>query len=115
MPEPSVPSRPIISEFADDPDMQELVQIFASEMPGKIAGFEQALAGQRLDELRRLAHQLKGAAGGYGFGVVGDAAGRLESRLQSAADGSAAVASIEQVRRDVEEVLALCRSVRAAP
>jgi chemotaxis protein histidine kinase CheA len=31
--------------------------------------------------LRRLAHQIKGSAGGYGFHPIGDAAGRLEYEL----------------------------------
>ena len=43
--------------------MRELVDLFTSEMPTKIANFEKAIAGEQLDELRRLAHQLKGAAG----------------------------------------------------
>ena len=113
MPDSVESRKPLLSEFVDDPDMRELVEMFVDEMPGKIAGFESALSGGKLDDLRRLAHQLKGAAGGYGFGVVGDAAGRLEERLVSSPAGSDASMFLEQVRRDVSELLDLCRSVRA--
>ncbi len=111
MPDPVPNQGLIISEFADDPDMRELVELFAQEMPAKIQNFQTALEGSRMDDLRRLAHQLKGSAGGYGFGVVGDAAGRLEHRLVSAGADPAAV--LDQVRRDVEDLLTLCRNVRA--
>lgn len=115
MSDPRESRKPVLSEFADDPEMRELVELFAEEMPEKIAGFEAAMTGCRLDDLRRQAHQLKGAAGGYGFGVVGEAAGRLEARLVSSPAGSDATAFLDQVRRDVSELLELCRSVRARP
>ncbi|MCG3121756.1 MAG: hypothetical protein GIKADHBN_00127 [Phycisphaerales bacterium] len=111
MSEQSRSSEPIFSDFADDPDMQELVELFAQEMPAKIEKVRSAFEAGRFDDLRRLAHQLKGAAGGYGFGVVGDAAGRLEEHLATSAAGSAG--SIEQIKKDVQALLDLCRNVRA--
>lgn len=111
MPDQSRTSKPILSEFADDPDMRELVEMFAQEMPARIADFQAAFDAGKFDDLRRLAHQLKGAAGGYGFGVVGDAAGRLEEHLASSAAGS--VEFLGRVRREVQDLLDLCRSVRA--
>lgn len=109
------PSNPrfIVSEFADDPDMRELVGMFLEEMPARIAVIEAASREGRVDELRRLAHQLKGAAGGYGFGVVGAAAGRLEKALSVAHAGSDVTTDLNAVRAQVEGLLDLCRNVRA--
>lgn len=115
MSDPFQSRKPVFSEFANDPDMCELVELFANEMPEKINRFEAAIAGEKLEELRRLAHQLKGSAGGYGFGIVGEAAGRLEERLVSSPGASGSAAFLDQVKRDLDDLLDLCRSVRARP
>ena len=44
-------------------------------MPARIQAIEQACAEEDLDALSRLAHQLEGSAGGYGFPTITDAAG----------------------------------------
>ncbi len=113
--DPSQSRKPVFSEFCNDPDMRELVELFAGEMPGKVAVFENALAAGRWDDLRRLAHQLKGAAGGYGFGSVGEAAGRIEQRLIALPADSANASALDDVKRDIENLLEMCRSVRARP
>ena len=51
-----------------------------------------------------MAHQLKGAAGGYGFDSISDAAGEIETfSLSMEAD-------ISSVRERVEGLIQLCRS-----
>src|SRR6516164_4111740 len=57
----------IRSTYESDPDMLEIVREFASELPARIAKLEAHLAAGELRELQTLAHQLKGAGGGYGF------------------------------------------------
>ncbi|HRJ49439.1 MAG: Hpt domain-containing protein [Phycisphaeraceae bacterium] len=113
MADPRPNPRFIVSEFADDPDMRELVAMFLDEMPDRIGMIEAASREGRVGDLRRLAHQLKGAAGGYGFGVVGEAAGRLEEALTAEASGSEPSADLVAIRAQVEELLDMCRSVRA--
>jgi HPt (histidine-containing phosphotransfer) domain-containing protein len=77
--------KPIHSVYEDDPDMLELVQEFASEMPDRARALEQCLVDAELEELQRLAHQLKGAGGGYGFTQITEAAASLEEGLKSGA------------------------------
>ncbi len=72
---------PIRSIYEDDPDMLEIVREFAAELPGRIAELESKLEAGSLRELQTMAHQLKGAGGGYGFGPVTDAAAVLEQAL----------------------------------
>ena len=92
----------LVSEFADDPDMAELVEMFVAELGDRIQALEKAFADRDFNELQRFAHQLKGSAGGYGFSPITDKAAILEKSLLDSAE--------ETVVRDaLEELLTLCR------
>lgn len=99
---------PIRSEFADDPDMAELVLEFVESMPERAASLREAFESSDREGLRRMAHQLKGACGGYGFGPVGEAAGALESGLRSLDDGE----PLGTIRSMVDELVSMCDRVR---
>lgn len=100
---------PIRSEFADDPDMLELVQEFVAELPGRVDELSTSLSSGDSEQLQRIAHQLSGACGGYGFPAIGDMARALENRLRDA-DGSA---ELTAVREQVDELVEMCRRVVA--
>jgi len=104
----------LTSEFANDPDMSELVRLFVEEMPERIDAMLQSLERGAAGDLRRLAHQMKGACGGYGFPRVGQAAGRLENSL-AAFGQSVELGDLEGLREQVEELIGLCRRVTADP
>lgn len=107
---PSSVRERLVSELANDPDMGEIVAEFVDEMPAKMQSLLDCWRGQKFDELRRLAHQLKGSSGGYGFPQVGKAAGVLEHAInESAATGSEG--SLEQIRASMDELIGLCRRV----
>lgn len=106
MRDPGMPLVPLPSEFAGDADMRELVDMFVSDLPERIAAVESAFREAQHAELGRLAHQLKGAAPGYGFSTIGQAADALEQRIKRL-DG--APSSVESVRSSVEQLLFLCR------
>lgn len=91
---------PLRSEFADDADMSELLAMFVSELGDRIARLEDGLAHNRLADLRTLAHQLKGAAGGYGYPEVSRVAGVLEScllRTDTSTDPSALLGPVRDL------------------
>jgi HPt (histidine-containing phosphotransfer) domain-containing protein len=94
---------PIRSTYEDDPDMLEIVREFAGELPARIAKLESHLAAGELRELQTLAHQLKGAGGGYGFPQITELAASLEAALKQGAD--------EAVVKD--RTAALCATLRA--
>jgi HPt (histidine-containing phosphotransfer) domain-containing protein len=98
---------PIRSEFSDEPEMRELIEQFAGEMPGRVVAIRRAWEGGKTEALRRLAHQLKGAAGGYGFSVVGDTAAELEDQL------CAEEPALDEVRALVASLVDLCERVKA--
>jgi HPt (histidine-containing phosphotransfer) domain-containing protein len=96
---------PIRSEFADDEDMAELVEFFVGEMNDRIASLEAAASSGDLTQLATLAHQLKGAAGGYGFPGVSDVAGALEKAVKYDAR------PIDDVKAEIDELIGICRRV----
>ena len=61
---------PIRSEFENDPDMMEIVEEFASELPSRALAMEECMASGEMDKLQTLAHQLKGS-GNSVFGASG--------------------------------------------
>lgn len=103
----------IFSEFANDPDMVELIQQFVGELPTRAEAILGAWRAGKFAEAQTVAHQLKGASAGYGFGVIGLAASRVEAGLRGR--------SIEQIETDTERIDAeirqladLCRRATAA-
>lgn len=99
---------PLRSELASDPDMAELIQMFLSELPERLAAFETAVSAGEVDTLKRLAHQLRGAAAGYGYSSIGTAAGAIEDRIRQLG-GQPAGSVIERVRGELDAMSVLCR------
>ena len=95
---------PIRSTYESDPDMLEIVREFASELPERISRIESLLASGAWPDLQTLAHQLKGAGGGYGFASITEFAARLEQALKS---GSAE----PLVKERAAELCAILRAV----
>lgn len=95
---------PIHSTFADDPDMMELVEFFVDEIDDRVAQLDAAFHSKDSDTLKDLAHQLKGAAGGYGFQVISDAAAKVELPLK---DGQA----IDTITSELNDLLSLCKRI----
>ena len=79
---------PIRSAFEDDPDMMEIVREFVDEAPERADQLEALLQADDLPALQTLAHQLKGAGGGYGFPQITEAAASLEQALSESAEPS---------------------------
>jgi signal transduction histidine kinase/CheY-like chemotaxis protein/HPt (histidine-containing phosphotransfer) domain-containing protein len=85
-PAPAGPAAPIgrtthLDALLSKPATAKLVETFASRLPERCAAIR--AAAESVDEalLKHLAHQLKGAAGGYGFSTITDAAASLEKTL----------------------------------
>lgn len=70
---------PVYSDFSDDPDYSELLNFFVDALPERLARLLEFQESGEIESLRELAHQLKGAGGGYGFPGLTEAARELES------------------------------------
>jgi HPt (histidine-containing phosphotransfer) domain-containing protein len=85
-----------------------MVHLFVVDMPQRVARMKRQFELENWAALIRTAHQLKGAAGSYGFDALTEPAWRLEIALR---DG-AAPAVIEQA---LTALVADCRRVTVRP
>jgi HPt (histidine-containing phosphotransfer) domain-containing protein len=69
----------VYSEFANDPEYRELLELFDEAVPERQRCLIEAFRAGRIPELQTLAHQLKGAGGGFGFPGLTDRAADLEA------------------------------------
>ncbi|MGQ9576088.1 MAG: Hpt domain-containing protein [Thermoguttaceae bacterium] len=96
----------LYSPLAADPDLREIVALFVQEMPQRVATLLERLDCSDWEGLRRAAHQLKGAAGSYGFALISPAAARVEEAVRQGRPE-------QQIRQSVAELIELCRRARA--
>lgn len=96
----------VYSQLGNDPDLAEIVEMFVEEMPQRIAALLRHLEQKDWESLRRMAHQLKGAAGSYGFEPVSPSAGRVESAIRDQQPE-------QQIRFSVLELVDLCGRLRS--
>jgi HPt (histidine-containing phosphotransfer) domain-containing protein len=95
----------LYSELASDPDLAEIVELFVDEMPRRVANLESRFERRDWLELERAAHQIKGAAGSYGFNQLTPAATALEVIVKQRRDEA-------EIKSALEALTTLCRSVR---
>lgn len=74
----AVENQPVYSSFSDDPDFAELIEFFVDAIPERTELLRQSHQEQDADQMKTIAHQLKGAGGGYGFEELSVHAARLE-------------------------------------
>jgi HPt (histidine-containing phosphotransfer) domain-containing protein len=98
----------VVSTLDAELELDDLVAEFVEELPKRLAAIEQALADANLNALKRLTHQLKGSAGGFGFAPITQAAKRVEQQATSGAD-------IESLRTSLDELATLVRRVSVKP
>ncbi len=100
------------SDFAGDPDMREILELFVQEMPSRVRDLRAFWERQELEKVGRLAHQLKGAGGGYGFGVISEAAAKLEKSVATL-NGAPTGAVLKEMKAQVDTLMELCSRATA--
>src|SRR5262249_11189191 len=93
----------IVSDVAHDREVSQVLAAFVQRLPDRLAAMDRACQGNDREELAALAHQLRGAASGYGFPAITAAAAALESAASTGRD----------VERRLAELADLCRRARA--
>lgn len=97
----------IVSELVqEDPDFADLVEEFVASLDGRLRDLQGALAQQDFDQLRGLAHQLKGAGGGHGYPILTEKAAVLEQQ--------AIAKDIADIQAGIEELSCLVARVIVA-
>ncbi|MEE9405496.1 MAG: ATP-binding protein [Algisphaera sp.] len=107
-----IPTRPddgpLVSRYATDPVLAELIDEFVAVLPARIDELVQAHRTADMDTLRSRIHQLKGSAGTHGFDPISAAARRLEDDLKANADADAVSNALDAVQQ-------LCKRVAGIP
>ena len=86
----------IVSRFADDPEIAEILGGFVKRLAAQVEAMRTGYESGRHDDLRRLAHRLKGAGGSYGYPSLTEACGALEEATRSS-DQRAEAAALDAV------------------
>jgi histidine phosphotransfer protein HptB len=97
---------PLYSTLGGDPDLGDLVTLFVEEMSDRVGNILDLYNRHEWEELRRAAHQIKGAAGSYGFGAISPCAGKLESAIRDQEPE-------ENIRQAVDDLATICNRARA--
>jgi len=100
----------IRSPFASDPEMRELVGLFVSELDERMRQFLDAWEAGDYAMVVRLAHQLRGAAGSYGFPTISDAAGDVEDAAREVIAG---VRGVDVSYAALDVLVRCCRRAEA--
>ncbi|MCI0641562.1 MAG: Hpt domain-containing protein [Gemmataceae bacterium] len=94
---------PLISDVADDKEMRNLLEEFTSGLSATCRRLEVSLAAGNVAEVQRLAHQLRGSSGGYGYSPISHAAALLEEAAHKPATTPDVIQSLG------DKLLRLCK------
>ena len=97
-----VPVDAIVSEFADDPYMKEIIGNFVVNLHKYCDDLNEAVVTSNREQLRRLGHNIAGSAGGYGFPMISEAAKVVENMIK---DDS----NLDDIALEVDSLVTLCR------
>jgi CheY-like chemotaxis protein/HPt (histidine-containing phosphotransfer) domain-containing protein len=100
----SSPPPTVKTGAANETALRDLLARFISRLPQRVATLNELVRQQDIEELRRAVHQLKGAAGGYGFPQISDAALRAEKKILPET-------ALEEVRAEVDSLIEVVRGV----
>jgi len=100
---------PLLSSYADDPEMSELVEEYLESLPTRIQSLQSGFKQQDHLRLTRIAHQLKGASAGYGFAPIGEIAAQLEDTLRTSQ-----TVELDEVSTLVDDLIDLCHHAMAS-
>jgi len=96
---------PVYSDFAADPDFEELLEMFVGTIDERRGTLEKQFQNCEMDGLRVSAHQLKGAGGGYGFDGLSLIAAQLEEACKEN--------DIDRVGETLDSILSYMNRIKA--
>jgi PAS domain S-box-containing protein len=93
----------LYSQYADRPVIARMLGEFVGRLDERVCAMQAALGASQTEDLRRLAHQLKGTAGSYGYPSLTAAAKALED--------DAKMGRLEFAAKEMECIVKLSRAV----
>ena len=92
------------SIFHDDPTMDELLAAFTQAPSRKWYELRKYMMEGNPEQIRRIAHQLKGAGKSYGYAPVTDYAGTIEEKLKIAPNLGAVLPELDALLAYMEKI-----------
>lgn len=100
----SVEGDVMLSAYRDDPEMAMILGEFIGRLNGQVTAMRQAYAEERLEDLQRLAHRLKGAGGSYGYPLLTEAGKKLEDACKAG--------KVDAARVAIDDVAGKCAAIQ---
>ena len=100
-----------MSTFADDEGLTEVIGNFVAGLPDRMQAMRQALDAGLFPQLERLAHQLKGGGGSYGYPRITEVARQVENAAR-AGDSEEANLAVGRMQRFCGAVVAAWQARR---
>ena len=102
---PSEPPRGEELEVDVDEELNELMLAYLAELPGKILEIKNALVAGDRDAMLKLAHNLKGSAGMYGFPSITEVSASIVALIRE----GGATERLEELVEQLSEFVAAAR------
>ena len=90
--------------LGNEANVSKLTAGFISRLPNRVNSMQRLLAEQDLAKLQDAVHQIKGAAGGYGFQSISEMAGRAEQKIKDNL-------TFAEIRSEIDSLISMIRSV----
>ena len=89
------------TDLANDPEYQTLQRCFLQDLPDRQQEIQVAAGDSNWQEVRRLAHRLKGVAGGFGQRQLSVVAGKLEQQANQGAPPRSLLLELDDICRQI--------------
>jgi CheY-like chemotaxis protein len=94
----------IRSTYAEMTKMKKILNEFITDLPARVGDMQSQLSQQNLDQVKRTAHQLRGAGGGYGFAEMTELATHVEQAVKDEQ-------SLENITSQVDQLVQYMRRI----
>ncbi len=108
MPDTIDESQRLRSSLAGNEKLRSVLDRFVARLPERVREMQDMVRDHEMDNLARVVHQMKGAAGGYGFPEITAAASRAEQSIKRSDD-------VESICEQIDELVGLIRRVDGFP
>jgi len=92
------------SAYADHPALKDVVPVFVGRLPAHVVNLRALAGAGNTEELRMVAHKLKGAGKSFGFAGITQLASELEERILAGGSASDIAASVNTLIAYLEHV-----------
>ncbi|RME17656.1 MAG: hybrid sensor histidine kinase/response regulator [Bdellovibrio sp.] len=94
----------LFSQFKDDPVISKILEKFVSNLPFRYEKLKSAIQNKNREEIKRLAHQLKGACSSYGYPSLAELAWQIENTSEKEEDLSFLEKPLEEFQKLIPKV-----------